>query len=251
MVDTLGRVPLIEVNSGPALCRHGRVLEDLIPRYAASLLLTALSAPQHFLASRPSSPLLLPFRVIEEVFQKAVDVTFPPPEGATPPEALHGFELVAMPTPPSSTEASGRGAASPTPHPASVHGSAPVREAVFACTEGLERPVAKSKAEQAKKKAEQARLKAQQAQDSRMHSAVVDRLHRNVSPERQHERLRAAAAVEAARALIRRSTTHLLEQEAESRFSSAVSSRYLTLPDSVLHASGVERPPVDRSPVNF
>ena len=200
MVDTLGRVPLIEVNSGPALCRHGRVLEDLIPR------------------------------VIEEVFQKAVDVTFPPPEGAAPPEALHGFELVAMPSPPSVTATPSRGvvaASPPLAPPASTRGGrGTVREAVFACTEQLlERPG-------------HHQSKAEQMHDSRMHSAVVDRLYRS-RPERQHERIRAAAAVEAARALIRRSTSHLIpETEPDSDTSADMSA------DSS-GAAAAERPPMN------
>ena len=75
MVDDAGRVSLLEVNSGPALCRHGRVLEKMIPR------------------------------LIEEVVQLAVDPLFPPPEGAQPPTPLHRFELVDVPPSPLATGA--------------------------------------------------------------------------------------------------------------------------------------------------
>ena len=70
MVDGRGRVLLIEANTGPALCKHGRVLEHIIPR------------------------------LIEETFQKAVDTTFPPPDDATPPALLDRFELVELPPSP-------------------------------------------------------------------------------------------------------------------------------------------------------
>ena len=79
-----------QVNSGPALCRHGKVLETMIPR------------------------------LIEEVFQKAIDPTFPPPEGATPPETLDRFEQVELPPPPSLVAASRRQAAPPPSRLANV-----------------------------------------------------------------------------------------------------------------------------------
>lgn len=65
MLDTTGSVFLIEINTGPALQRHGKVLEELMPK------------------------------VIEEVVQKAVDPFFPPPPGETLTEpTLEQFELL-------------------------------------------------------------------------------------------------------------------------------------------------------------
>jgi len=55
------------VNTGPALCRHGKVLDEMLPR------------------------------MIEETFQKAVDPLFPPPPDATPPKLFDRFELIDMP----------------------------------------------------------------------------------------------------------------------------------------------------------
>ena len=70
MVDVTGRVLLIEVNTGPALCRHGHVLEETLPR------------------------------LVEETMQKAVDPLFPPPPDASPPPSLSRFEPVDLPPPP-------------------------------------------------------------------------------------------------------------------------------------------------------
>ena len=72
MVDDVGRSYLLEVNSGPALCRHGHVLQEMIPR------------------------------MIEEVVQKAIDPCFPPPDGVPPPAPLDRFEPVDIPPPPAS-----------------------------------------------------------------------------------------------------------------------------------------------------
>ena len=58
MVDDRGKLLLIEVNTQPALGRHGHVLQEMMPR------------------------------MIEEVVQKAIDPLFPPPASAaaTAPE---------------------------------------------------------------------------------------------------------------------------------------------------------------------
>jgi hypothetical protein len=72
MVDDRGKSFLIEVNSGPALCRHGHVLQEMIPR------------------------------MIEEVVQKAIDPCFPPPAGTPLPTPLDRFEHVDIPPPPTS-----------------------------------------------------------------------------------------------------------------------------------------------------
>ena len=67
MCTSGGKVVLLEVNTSPALFRHGRVLTDLLPR------------------------------VIEEVVQKVVDPLFPPPPGSTSPEPiLNSFELLPL-----------------------------------------------------------------------------------------------------------------------------------------------------------
>lgn len=70
MVDAVGRLVLIEVNTQPALGRHGHVLTSMIPR------------------------------MLEETLQKAVDPFFPPPPGADTPEPLDRFERVDVPPPP-------------------------------------------------------------------------------------------------------------------------------------------------------
>eukprot|EP00891_Asterochloris_glomerata_P009698 jgi/Astpho2/9698/Aster-x0408 len=66
MIDADFKVYLIEVNTSPALVRHGEVLKDLLPR------------------------------VIEEVVQKAVDPYFPAPtpEAAAHLQPLSSFELL-------------------------------------------------------------------------------------------------------------------------------------------------------------
>ena len=64
LVDADGKVFLLEVNTSPALFRHGKVLTEMLPR------------------------------MIEEVFQKAVDPHFPAPEGAAPPPPLDRYEQV-------------------------------------------------------------------------------------------------------------------------------------------------------------
>lgn len=65
-----GQVLLIEVNTQPALGRHGHVLQQMIPQ------------------------------LLEETMQKAVDPIFPPPADATPPAPLDRFELVSVPPSP-------------------------------------------------------------------------------------------------------------------------------------------------------
>jgi len=62
MVDSSFKVWLIEINTSPALFRHGKVLEDLMPP------------------------------MIEEVAQRVVDKVFPPPPDAVLPETLNGFK---------------------------------------------------------------------------------------------------------------------------------------------------------------
>ena len=66
MVTASGAVRLIEVNTSPALFRHGRALTELFPA------------------------------LMEELFQKVVDPLFPPPPGTEPPPALDRFELVPL-----------------------------------------------------------------------------------------------------------------------------------------------------------
>ena len=64
MVTTDGAVRLIEINTSPALFRHGRALTALFPE------------------------------LMEELFQKVVDPLFPPPAGTAAPPALDRFELL-------------------------------------------------------------------------------------------------------------------------------------------------------------
>ena len=84
MIDGNGQVVLIEVNTSPALLRHGRHLTEMLPR------------------------------LIEEIFQKAVDPVCPPPVASQQPQQtsrdanesgpavgyLDQFELVDVPSPP-------------------------------------------------------------------------------------------------------------------------------------------------------
>ena len=99
MIDASGKALLIEVNTQPALGRHGHVLQEMIPR------------------------------MLEETIQKAVDPIFPPPADATPPELLDRFELVDIPSPPlvrlssstlSSTHAAEKQASPPRPSTAGL-----------------------------------------------------------------------------------------------------------------------------------
>jgi hypothetical protein len=64
MLDASFNVWLIEVNTSPALFRHGKVLTEIFPD------------------------------VIEEVVQKVVDRTFPPPPDAKLPDPLDTFQLL-------------------------------------------------------------------------------------------------------------------------------------------------------------
>jgi len=66
MLDASFKVWLIEINTSPALFRHGAVLEELFP------------------------PLM------EELAQKVVDKVFPPPAGEVLPQQLNGFELLKL-----------------------------------------------------------------------------------------------------------------------------------------------------------
>ena len=123
MVDLAGRLLLIEVNTQPALARHGHVLTDMIPR------------------------------LLEEVCQKAVDPFFPPPPGATPPPPLERFERVDGQAPSVTATLASPGAAGATtaaaPHAAGAASSAATRAA----------PAAAAPAASAQSKSHSARTK--------------------------------------------------------------------------------------------
>lgn len=154
MVDEAGRAILIEANSGPALCRHGRVLEDMMPR------------------------------LLEETFQKAVDTILPPPAGATLPTTLDCFEEIAVLAPPVSgcadrlaaaEKADEKAASHSPPRPRSaVNPEAVVKRLFAAAAPTIEELAARARArrEREEKAIAAARLLFHAAQEAR-HNAIA------------------------------------------------------------------------------
>lgn len=154
MVDEAGKAILIEANSGPALCRHGRVLEDMMPR------------------------------LLEETFQKAVDTLLPPPAGATLPTPLDRFEEIVVLAPPVSgcadrlaaaEKADEKAAAHSPPRPRSaVNPEAVVKRLFAAAAPTIEELAARARArrEREEKAVAAARLLFQAAQEAR-HNAIA------------------------------------------------------------------------------